>query len=85
MAVVTRNMRDFRRSELRRLGIALLDPDQVLSLCWEAHGAEMEAALELVPQDLVDVGRPLEPLEAILKRERLFRLARLSAANPAIS
>ena len=85
VAVVTRNLRDFRRSELRRVGLALLDPDQLLVLCREPYRPELEAALEQVPQDLVDVGRPLEPLEAILKRDRLFRLARLSSNSVALS
>jgi len=77
IAVVTRNVRDFRRSELRGLGIGLMDPDQLLAGCWGRHRELLRSSLAQVPQELVAAGRPLEPLEAILKRERLFRLNKL--------
>lgn len=77
VAVVTRNLRDFRRAELRRLGIDLLDPDQLLVRCLVHHPNALHPALTQIPTDLAAQGRPLEPLETILKRERLFRLNKL--------
>ena len=80
VAVVTRNLRDFRRSELRSLGIGLLDPDQLMVACWGAFRDLLLSSLEQVPLELVAAGRPLEPLSVILKRERLFRLNKLCGA-----
>ncbi|WP_397474339.1 PIN domain-containing protein [Pusillimonas sp.] len=79
VAVVTRNLRDFRRAELRRLDIGLMDPDQLLVHCWQSHREPLLSALESVPQDLAASGRPREALDIILKRERLFRLNKLYA------
>ena len=81
VAVVTRNMRDFRRAELRRMNIGLMDPDQLLVRCWENHREPLTSALKAVPQDLLATGRPLETLDVILKRERLFRLNKLCAQD----
>jgi len=80
VAVVTRNLRDFRRAELRRLGIDLMDPDQLLVRCWDHHRETLRSAFEHMPLDLAASGRPLETLDVILKRERLFRLNKLYAA-----
>lgn len=79
VAVVTRNLRDFRRAELRRLNIGLMDPDQLLVHCWQSHRERLLSALEAVPSDFASTGRPLEALDVILKRERLFRFNRLYA------
>lgn len=85
VAVVTRNLRDFRRSELRRLGVGLMDPDQLLVRCWDRHRESLRSAFELMPLDLAASGRPLEPLEVILRRERLFRVNRLCAVQDCAS
>src|SRR5690625_2064757 len=34
VAIITRNIRDFHRAELRQLGLYLFDPDQLLSRYW---------------------------------------------------
>jgi len=81
VAVVTRNLRDFRRAELRRLGIDLMDPDQLLVRCWDHHRELLRSAFEHMPLDLAASGRPLETLDVILKRERLFRLNKLCTAQ----
>lgn len=77
--IVTRNIRDFRRSELRGLGIGLLDPDQFLVGYLGSHRPQVQASLDCVPDELVAAGRELEPLDVILRRERLFRLNKLLA------
>lgn len=77
VTVLTRNVRDFRRAELKRLGLGLSDPDQFLVNCWHAHPQQVQASLDVVPRELLAAGRPEEPLAAILKRERLFRLTKL--------
>src|SRR5690606_1334490 len=33
VAVVTRNIKDFNRTEMRSMGLALFDPDQLLVMC----------------------------------------------------
>jgi len=81
VAVVTRNLRDFRRAELRRLGIGLMDPDQLLVRCWDHHREPLSAAFEHMPLDLAATGRPVEPLGVILKRERLYRTNKLCTAG----
>lgn len=40
-----------------------------------------DAPLALIPDDAVMIGRPREPLETVLKRERLFRLNSLIAQD----
>lgn len=81
VAVLTRNIRDFRRSELRQLGVGLMDPDQLLVACWQPYQEQLRSSLAVVPQELVEAGRALEPLDAILKRERLFRFNKLYGAE----
>lgn len=81
VAVVTRNLKDFRRSELRRLGIQLMDPDQLLVLCWSQYEPEFRAILSQVMEQRVALGKPLEPLRDLLKRERLFRLNKICDAS----
>lgn len=77
VAVVTRNIRDFHRTELRRLRIGLLDPDGLVCRMWQQDPHRMAGHLEGLPSYARAPGKPLETLEAMLKRERLFRLNRL--------
>lgn len=77
VVVLTRNLRDFRRSELRRFGLGLMEPDQLLVQCWKHNPEQVRAAFQLVPQDLIAAGREPDSLEVIMKRERLFRLNKL--------
>ncbi len=77
VAVLTRNIKDFNRTELRNLGLELFDPDQFLVRCWTQNPQLMRELFELIPADIEAVGKTPEPLEAVLKRERLFRLNRL--------
>lgn len=80
VAVLTRNIRDFNRSELRRLGLGLFDPDQFLVHCLRQYPSRLAALLDQLPgQTQADEKEP-EALAPILKRERLFRLNRLYPA-----
>jgi hypothetical protein len=76
--ILTRNVKDFNRSELRRLGIQRWEPDAFLALCFQQHGQLMlEALAGLLGEN--KAARHDEPLAQMLKRERLFRLNRLIA------
>lgn len=77
VTIVTRNLRDFHRTELRRLGIGLLDPDRLISRWWSRDPAALAPYLERLPQRSCPPGRSELPLETLLKQERLFRLNRL--------
>ncbi len=78
--VMTWNLKDFNRSELRRQGLDVFSPDVMLARWWQAGEPALRSALKPVEQDYVALGR--EPLaqDAILHRERLYRLAKLAAA-----
>ena len=82
VAIVTRNIRDFNRSELRDLGVVLLDPDQLLVRCWEQRPEAVEALFEHLPGYAQAPGKPLEPIDAILRRERLFRFNKVCTCLP---
>lgn len=81
VAVLTRNIRDFHRAELRRLGLQLLDPDQYLTRLWRMQPAAVQACLAELPVRARVAGRPLESLQALLHRERLFRFRRVLEAE----
>ena len=77
VCILTRNLRDFNRSELRQFGLSLYSPDEFLVKCYEAEPDLLMQLLTLIPSDAAAIGRPAEPLEAVLRRERLFRLNNL--------
>ena len=81
-AIVTRNMKDFNRTELRGYGLALHDPDDMLVRCYAAHPELVSALLQEVPNLVAAAGQVPDRLEIILKRERLFRLNRLYGSRP---
>jgi len=77
VSIVTWNIKDFKRNELRRLGLSLTDPDRLLATLWDKDPASIEGAINRVIQELIDSGRRRpEPADALLKRERLFQLAK---------
>ena len=76
--VMTWNLKDFNRSELRRQGLDAFTPDQLLADWWRAGSSRLAAALQAMAADAVTLGRPPEPLADTLQRERLVRLKRLS-------
>lgn len=76
-AIVTRNTRDFNRTELRGYGLALFEPDDLLVRFHAAHPEALRRMMPEIPGWAVGPGKEPDPLEAVLKRERLFRLNRL--------
>lgn len=78
--VMTWNLKDFNRSELRRQGLDVYSPDQLLAEWWRAGSSRLEAAVQTVADDSVALGRAPESLAATLLRERLHHLRRLSTA-----
>ena len=78
VTVLTWNLKDFNRGELRRQGLQVLDPDRLLGLWWPQYGPTIHRALRSTVGRLADEGRPRTGgLIEIIRRERLFRLARL--------
>ena len=78
--VMTWNLKDFNRSELRRQRLDVFSPDVMLARWWQAGAPAMQAALAPVERDYVALGREPLALGAILHKERLYRLAKLAAA-----
>lgn len=76
-AIVTRNTRDFNRTELRGYGMSLHEPDELLVRFYKAFPDLMAGILAQVPEMAAAPGREPGTLDAILRRERLFRLNRL--------
>lgn len=81
-AIVTRNTRDFNRTELRGYGLTLHEPDELLVRCHTAQPELMGAIVPQAPVMAAAPGRAPDTLEAVLKRERLFRLNRLYRSQP---
>lgn len=77
VAIVTRNIKDFHRTELRKLGLYLFDPDQLMSRFWSHDAEHVRRQLVDLSDRVLVPGRATEELETLLKRERLFRLNRL--------
>jgi hypothetical protein len=74
--VLTWNIKDFSRSELRKQGLGLTDPDRLLSLWWPTHQAVIKEHIERTLNALFASGRRQpESVVTMLKRDRLFRLA----------
>lgn len=79
--VATWNLKDFSRSELRRQGLDVFNPDRLLSQWWQEDAERLRASIQAVPADYVALGREPEPLAATLHRERLYRLKALVARD----
>jgi len=75
--VATWNLKDFNRSELRRQGLDVFNPDRLLSSWWPEKADQMRASIDAVPADYIALGRDPEPLSSTLHRERLYRLKAL--------
>jgi PIN domain len=76
ISVLTWNLKDFSRSELRKQQLGLIDPDRLLSQWWATQSSQLQQHIEATVEDLFSTGRRQpEPVVAMLKRDRLFRLA----------
>lgn len=80
-AIVTRNTKDFNRTELRGYGLTLFEPDDLLVRLLAAYPEYVRALLPDIPRLAGAPDQPLATLEAILKRERLFRFNRLCGSG----
>lgn len=81
VVVATWNLKDFSRSELRRQGLDVFNPDRLLSQWWQEDAERMRASIGAIPADYVALGREPEPLATTLHRERLYRLKALIARD----
>lgn len=82
VTVLTWNLKDFQKTELKRLGLQVIDPDRLLTQWWQADAVHLQTRLTQTIDELVmDGRREPAPLEDFLKRERLFRLTRLYLAT----
>ena len=77
VGILTRNIKDFNRSELRRLGISLWEPDQYLTQCMTQHPELIGALLDNLPGLMLTPEAQALDTETLLKRDRLFRLGQL--------
>ena len=76
ISVLTWNLKDFSRSELRKQQLGLIDPDRLLSQWWPTQSSQLQQHIDTTVEDLFSTGRRQpEPVMAMLKRDRLFRLA----------
>ena len=81
VSVMTWNLKDFNRSELKRQAVKVASPDALLSTWFTQLPDQVASALIDVPGDAALVGRPATDLVQALHRERLFRLAKLVQAG----
>ena len=81
VSVMTWNLKDFNRSELKRQDVKVGSPDALLSQWFTQWPEQIMSALIDVPDDAALVGRPATNLAQALHRERLFRLAKLVEAS----
>ncbi len=72
VGILTRNLKDFNRSELRRLGISLWEPDQLLGLYMAAHPDVMQRLLDGLPALMLTPEAQALDTHTLLKRDRLF-------------
>ena len=72
VGILTRNLKDFNRSELRRLGISLWEPDQLLALYMAAHPDLMQRLLDGLPALMLTPEAQALDTHTLLKRDRLF-------------
>lgn len=78
-AIVTQNRADFPRGVLAGEGLTRLDADAFLWALWSDHPEAVQAVLETVRARTEAVSGREQPLRALLKRARLFRLGRAVA------
>lgn len=77
VSILTKNSKDFNRSELKRLGITRWAPDRFFCALWPQAQTHLQLLLQQLPAAVRAPDKALLTTEALLKRERLFDLARL--------
>jgi hypothetical protein len=75
--ILTLNLKDFNRSELRRLGLSALTPDRKLAAWWPTHETQIRRAIAELEAADPPPGRPRLSMRERLGRERLPLLKRL--------
>lgn len=75
--LLTWNIGDFHRRELREFGIELKTPDSYLSELFAEHHELINTACLFLHQEHLTLGRHPYTLVELLKREKLYRLANL--------
>ena len=76
ISVLTWNLKDFSRSELRKQLLGLIDPDRLLSQWWLTQQPTLTHHIDATINTLFLTGRRQpEPVISMLKRDRLFRLS----------
>lgn len=74
VGILTRNIKDFNRSELARLDIARLQPDDFFCALWPQAQPDFVEILARMPTALTASYKTPLSLTELLKRERLFNL-----------
>ncbi len=80
VSILTKNSKDFNRSELKRLGIMRWAPDLFFYALWPQAQLTFRHLLHQLPEAVRAPDKEALSVEALLKRERLFELAKLYAA-----
>lgn len=79
--LLTWNTKDFHKKTLRDLGIALKTPEQYLSELWSCHQTLLIALFHQGKAQHLALGLPDYPIEELLKRDKLYRVAKLYLAT----
>lgn len=74
--ILTKNVKDFNRSELKRFGLSLLLLDAFFERLLADYSPIMMGLLADLPKAVKAPAKPLLTVEELLKRERLFCLNR---------
>lgn len=77
ISIITWNLKDFARREIRELGLYLYTPDQLLTMLWPKHKDLMMDLFGCFTIDALEVGKPELSIPEFLKRERLFAIKKL--------
>ena len=77
VTIMTWNLKDFNRSELKRLGVGVASPDALLAEWLGVYPQAIQRALHHTLADAELVGRPAASLSAVLHGERLYRFKNL--------
>lgn len=80
VGILTKNSKDFNRSELKRLSIDRWQPDTFFCCLWPQAQCDFLAILEQLPEAVTAPNKEKLTVVELLKRERLFNLCQLYLA-----